>query len=128
MLILKILLSDRPQIGPVNVHMLQVLYTISLFTWLLKSQISSYTLFCHFRLAVNSSNSAQGNQRQPSKKIDSQYRIQKEIVDNAPGPGTDEEEVDKIAVQEDEKEALLIMCQSPSRDLVCKHKVWLCAS
>lgn len=46
-------------------------------------------MFCHLRLAVNTSNSAKGNQREPSKKTHSQYikqyRIQKEIVNYAPG-------------------------------------------
>lgn len=40
---------------------------ISLFTWLLNTLTSSHTLFCwffFFRLAINSSNSAKGKQRE----------------------------------------------------------------
>lgn len=98
-------MSGRPQIWPANVHMLQVLYTISLFTWLLKSQIGSHTLFCHFRLAVNSSNSAKGNQREPSKTDSQQHTIQEDSQLRTQ-PRTDEK-VDKVAVQEDDKEARL---------------------
>lgn len=84
--------------------MLQVLYTI-LFTWLLKSQIGSHTLFCHFRLAVNSSNSAKGNQREPSKTDSQQHTIQEDSQLRT-RPRTDEK-VDKVAVQEGDKEAKL---------------------
>lgn len=43
----------------------------------------SYFVLSFFRLAINSSNSAKGKQREPQQRIDSQNRIHREIVTHA---------------------------------------------